>query len=275
MSDQAQPTASGRDLARQALAAYKAGRTPGQTTGPTPKKPRRVRQDRTGGRDPIGFGDVLARIGNEQDWNNRLRGGSILDQWDILCPQFVGHVQAVAFDAERGCLDLRPGSHAYATQLRLLGTQLRKQINDKLGTITVRSLRVLPVGAVTEPSPATDAQPQLSRRDNSADAPVRTRNTASPGYRRALETALAHKPDRTRHLSPIRAAAIDRQNQALTEHREPESAFTDAIAEQERIEKQADRQQPADPLKASVQAALQYKHSGGSLPPVRRLFEAS
>ena len=268
MSDQPARQASGADAARQVLAAWKAGRTPGQA--PVRKKPRRIREDRTGGRDPVGLAALLGRINAEQGWAIGLDGGNLIDQWAALCPdRYRGHLEPAAFHTDRGQLDVRPDSHTYATELRMCAPILVRELNQKLGRVAVRSIRVLPVGAVAATPPPETERPPLEQ----PAAPVRTRDTASDGYRRALETALAHKPDRARHLNPIAAAAIERQNQALTEHREPETAFTDAVAEQERLEQQAARENPADPLEAAVRAALAYKHSGER--PVRRLFEAS
>lgn len=266
MPDPSTPQASGRDLARQALAAYKTGRTPGQNTGPTRKRTRRVREDRAGGRDPLRLGTLLDRIAAEQAWTTSLEGGNIIDQWPTLCPQFVGKVQPLEFREDTGQLVVRPCSDAYGAQLRLLGGQLCKQINDKLGSIVVKSLGVMRVGEVT--TPPTAAEPK------SAAAPtglVRTPETASPGYQRTRAVAREHKPDRTSLLTPAARAAIERQNEALRERREPEESFTEFVAQQERLEEQAGP--PADSLEASIRAALAYKHSGGREP--RRLFEAS
>lgn len=278
MPDDTQPTASGRDMARQALNAYKVGRTPGQTAGPVRKKTRRIREDHAGGRDPIKLGGVLDRISSEQAWKTSIDGGSIIDQWPTICPQrYVGHLEPVAFDPELGRLDIRPDSPAYATELRMFGPMLAKQLNTKLGGTAVRTIRVLMVGAIDTPAADAD-RPQLSRRDNFADAPVRTRETASPGYRQALETALVHKPDRTRHLNPKTAAAIEGSTAALLDpvKREPEEKFTDAVAEAERLAELHARQHPDDPLLAAVQAALRRKKAEAQgLQPVRRLFEAS
>ncbi|MDX2870481.1 DciA family protein, partial [Streptomyces scabiei] len=123
--------ASGADLARQALAAYKASARTAPTTKPT--RPKRKRAERGAGRDPQGLGAVLGRLTAEQGWTGGMNGGSILDQWAQLCPQYVGLVQPAHYDDTTGRLDLRPGSHTYAAQLRLLGGQLAKQINDKIG----------------------------------------------------------------------------------------------------------------------------------------------
>ncbi|MEU6016933.1 DUF721 domain-containing protein [Streptomyces sp. NPDC047515] len=265
MTDPKPQTSAGADLARQALAAYKANA--GSTLSPK-RAPRRMHATRTGGREPLGVGDILGQISTEQGWDNdtgNLRGGRINDQWHTLCPQYAGHVEPAGYDAERGRLDLRPGSHAYASQLRLLGGQLARQINDKLGRPAVRSIRVLPVGPLSNSTPAAEPEPI----GQAAPAgPVRTRETASSGYRQALAAALANKPD-TAPANPYVKAAIDRQNQALTERREPETAFTDAVAALEALT----AGQPADSLQASIQAALHHKHSGGKA--VRRAFDVA
>ncbi|MEV6165779.1 hypothetical protein AB0L71_28470 [Streptomyces sp. NPDC052052] len=182
-------------------------------------------------------------------------------------PQYVGHIEPAGFDPERGRLDLRPGSHAYAAQLRILGGQLAKQINDKVGTVVVRSIRILPVGAVTTGTPAVDPVP--AEPTPAPGGPVRTRETASPGYHRALAAARAHKPDTV--TNPHVRAAIDRQDQALADphRREPEAAFTDAVAALEALT----AGQAADGLQASIRAALDRKHGGAQ--PVRRAFDAA
>ncbi|TXS68904.1 DciA family protein [Streptomyces sp. sk2.1] len=254
---------SGRDLARQALAAYKAGRRPGPENRSTVRRTHRRRA--SDGRDPQNFATVLERLSTEQGWTSGVRGGDILARWPELCPQYVGRVHPVVFDTDRGRLDLRPTSDAYAAQLRLLGGQLCRQINDKVGSTVVRSIRVLPVGAAATDTPAAGTGPAEPA---PAPGPIRTRETASPGYHQALAAALSHKPD-TATTNPYVRAAIDRQNQALTEQREPETAFTDAVAALEALA--AD--EPADSLQASIRAALDYKHGGGQ--PVRRAFDAA
>ncbi|QGZ53399.1 DUF721 domain-containing protein (plasmid) [Streptomyces sp. QHH-9511] len=264
MSDP-QPIASGRDLARQALAAYKASRPTGPATA-RPTKARRSRHTAGSGRDPVGFGSLLGQISAEQGWAVGVRGGSILDRWDELCPQYAGRVQAVAFDADRGRLDLRPASDAYATQLRLLAGQLARQINTKLGTDTVRAIRVLPVGRIDAPAPAvTEDEP------TSALAPVRTRQDASSGYHRALAV---HREHHRTHVDDAAlaeriAAARARQDAALLARRLPDDEHTEYLAEQERLTKG----RPVDDLAASIQAALHYKHHGDPRREPRQAFK--
>ncbi|MFD8777483.1 DciA family protein [Streptomyces sp. NPDC059916] len=154
------PQLSGRDLARQALAAYKANASAGPCSTPAKTKPKRpVRPG--DGRDPVSLAAAIAGLAAGIPIEAGIAGGNVIDQWATLCPQFTDTVQPIAYDTERGRLDLRPASHAYAAQLRLLGGQLAKQINDKMGRTVVRSIRVLPVGAITpaRPSASTLASP--------------------------------------------------------------------------------------------------------------------
>ncbi|MFE5026294.1 DciA family protein [Streptomyces sp. NPDC056656] len=209
MSDQ--PTASGADLARQALAHYKATAQTKPAGGPGNGRRTTRRRLRPGdGRDPVGLGAVLKGSSIDASWDASLSGGSIVDQWASLCPQYATTVQPVAYDADRGRLDLRPATQAYAAQLRLLGGQLAKQINDKMGCDVVRSIRVLPVAALTTGTPATAQQTPTPQ----SQAPVRTRETASPGYRHDLELALAHRPEHAPTV-PLLREALERQNAVL------------------------------------------------------------
>jgi hypothetical protein len=241
------PQASGADLARQALAAARANAK--NTPAPAAKKPRpTIRPHRGEHGDPQGFARILEKLTAEQGWDASISGGSVLDQWPTLCPQYAGLVQAVAYDDTRGRLDLRPGSHAYAAQLRLLGGQLAKQINDKMGRPVVRTIRVLPVGAIQQ----RDAYTAVNTGAPDApepEQPVKTRETASPGYRETLEAALAHRPDR-QPTDPYVIEALERQAAALRANRQPESEHRDAEWAQE------DAEQKAGPVPGSVEESL-------------------
>ncbi|WP_345528038.1 DciA family protein, partial [Streptomyces showdoensis] len=226
------PRPSGADLARQALAAYKTGRRPG--TGPV-KPVRRLQRRGIDGRDPQTFGAVLDRLRTEQGWTGRVQGGNILARWTELYPQYDGNVLAVAYDAERRRLDLRPGSPAYATQLRLLGGQLCHQINDKVGADAVRSIRVLPIGTVTpaEPDRFTAVNPEAA--PGAEARSVRSRETASAGYHQALA---AHReayrpPAASTEFATLCAEAEARQVAALRAHREAPEAHAEYLAQLE------------------------------------------
>jgi hypothetical protein len=255
--------ASGRDLARQALAAYKSTARPSAQAKP---RTRVRRADRGTGRDPVGLGALLGRISAEQDWEASLSAGSIIDQWPDLCPQFVGRIQPVHYDPERRVLELRPCSPAYAAQLRLLGGQLAKQINDKLGSEVVRAIKPLPVGAITTTPtdrPTVDPAPTPS-----LAAPAKPRATPPPGYQAARA---AIRPTTTGTVDARVVEAMERQAHAML--REPEGAFTDAVVAHQELEDATAAQNP-DPLLASIQAALAYKH-GGEDKPIRRAFDVA
>ncbi|MDX3403409.1 DciA family protein [Streptomyces sp. ME01-18h] len=230
-----QPTTelSGVDLARVALhQAREAAKARGESGTRKAKRPLRatVRRD---GREPTGFAAVLQGLMADRAWDIPAAGGSILDQWPHiaagLSPKLAAHVQAVAFHAETGQLDLRPDSPAYATQLRLITSRIVTAANDAVGTQAVRTVRVLAAGAtglahreaVTAPAAAAP------------EAPVKTRDMAPPGFHRALA---AHQAvPRAQHVSSGVTEAIERQNRAMRElsrraFPEPDAAPDDAPA---------------------------------------------
>ncbi|MET7436151.1 DUF721 domain-containing protein [Streptomyces flaveolus] len=221
--------ASGADLARQAFAAARAA-AKSRPAEPARKVRRTVRHDRTGGRDPLGLGGVLQRLTAQQGWTDNLGGGTLIDQWPQICPtELATTIQPVAYDADQGLLTVRPSSPAYATRVRLTERQVVQHLNDRLGRPAVRRIRVLAPGNTTTPdAPAEDVRPE--------PGPVRTRETASPGYRHAFETFQAARAN-SGPGDPYIADAIERQNRALTDprNREPETTFADAVAEQERL----------------------------------------
>ncbi|MFB8122078.1 DciA family protein [Streptomyces bacillaris] len=249
---------SGADLARLALQAARAAAKTRPTAKPRLRTARPARGER---RDPAGLGNVLGHLTAELGWDGGMGGGNILEQWPDLCPQYVGHIEPAHYDPQAGRLDLRPASHAYATQLRLLGGQLCKQINDKLGQNLVRSIRVLPVGALST-APARTA---AALSPAPARGPVRTRDTACDGYKEAL--AAIRRPGKPT-TDPKVAAARDEQTRTMA--REPEGAFTDAAVAAE----EAAGPQLSDSERAR-QAAIAHKRNGGHTAPVRRVFDVA
>ncbi|MEU7038813.1 DciA family protein [Streptomyces sp. NPDC046237] len=215
-SEQPAPELSGVDLARVALhQAREAAKTRGESGTRKTKRPLRttVRRD---GREPSGFAAVLQGLMADRAWDIPAAGGSILEQWPAiaaaLSPKLAAHVQAVAFHAESGQLDLRPDSPAYAAQLRLISARIVAAANDAVGTQAVRTVRVLAVGATA--APAREAVPATSAAA-APQAPVKTRDMAPPGFHRAL-TAHQAVP-RVQHVSSGVIEAIERQNRAMRE----------------------------------------------------------
>ncbi len=213
-SEQPAPELSGVDLARVALhQAREAAKACGES-GTRKAKRRTGTTVRRDGREPTGFAAVLQGLMADRAWDIPAAGGSILDQWPHiaagLSSTLAAHVQAVAFHAETGHLDLRPDSPAYATQLRLIGSRIVAAANDAAGTQAVRTVRVLAVGAV---GPAPREAPALPAA--APQAPVKTRDMALPGFHRALAAHHAVAP--VRRVDPGIAEAVERQTAAMRE----------------------------------------------------------
>lgn len=211
-----EPTATGADMARAALAAARAAAK--TRPAPKPKPARRTRVQRTGGRDPQGLSAVIEQMMGERGWEPPEQGGSILDQWPQIAPELADKVHAVRFEHDRGILHLQPLSDAYATQLRMFQRQTLTRIREKTGQNIVRALRILPAGtapAASVPDEAPAAVPVL--------AEPKTRESASAGYRATLQAHLDHRPDHP-PTDPYLLAAIARQDAALRAHRAPDDS---------------------------------------------------
>jgi hypothetical protein len=220
---------AGVDLARVALRqAREAARRhgDGEAHAPRRRRPTVVRRDR---REPAGFAVVLQGLMADRAWEVPAAGGSVLDRWpDIaaaVSPQLPSHVTAVAFHPETGQLDLRPDSPAYATQLRLISARIVATANQAASMDAVRSVRVLAVGAPTEPRRAPGSAPAAA-----GEPPVKTRDTASPGYRAALAAHQSVAP--ARRVAPGIPEAVERQTRAMRElsrraFPEPDAALDD------------------------------------------------
>ncbi|MFC9817322.1 hypothetical protein ACFVJM_35305 [Streptomyces virginiae] len=66
----------------------------------------------------------------------------------------------MAFHLDTGQLDLRPGSPAYATQLRLITAPIVAEANSAIGADAVRTVRILPADG----QPASIHQARVERR---------------------------------------------------------------------------------------------------------------
>ncbi|MGP3635586.1 DUF721 domain-containing protein [Streptomyces sp. 24-1644] len=245
---------SGVDLARQALIA---AREAARKNGATSKKPKRrtttvVRRD---GREPLGLGSVIGRMMTERGMVAPAAGGSVRVDFDTILaavvPELAGRVQAVAFDAETGRLDVVPDAPAVGTQLRWSAPKLIAVANERVPNTNVRALHVLaPASVKTDPtSAAAVPAPQPT-------APVAPMQRADPpeGYREAIA---AHRTAWTRqqHTNPEVQAAAERQ---LRERlREPEEHFANGRQALEDLRAKAAAHQQARPSDASRARALQ------------------
>jgi len=266
------PELSGVDLARVALrAAREAAKARGDQPGTRKvKRPTRA-AGRRDGREPTGFAAVLQGLMADRAWDLPAAGGSILDQWPAIAaavsPHLPEHVQAVAFHTQSGQLDLRPDSPAYATQLRLITARIIHAANDAAGSAAVRTVRVLPVGALA-PKTTTAASEQVPAKAcaAAAEAPVTgpetASETASEGYRRAL--AAHHVGKENRVVNPAIRAAAERQTREQA--REPEELFGNGCQALEELRAKAEREDSSDASRARALRRLAAERAG--LPTV-------
>lgn len=136
-----------------------------------------------------------------------------------------------------------------------------------MGRTVVRTIRVLPVGAI-EPA-RRHTGPDSAGTAN--QAPVKTRETASAGYRATLGAALTHRRE-TAPADPYTVEAIARQEAALRAGRQHPSEHREAIW--------AEADAASGPAPGSVEESLararayaRQQRAGGSVP--RRVFDVA
>lgn len=231
MSEQ-QPTPAGPDLARQALASWKAAAKSRPATGAT--KPRKNRKAAQYGdaRDPVGVGSVITRLGAEREWLTAVQGGSITDRWDSVCPTALrGKVEIEGFDPDTRVLILKPASPTVAQFLRTFGPQLVTQLQE--ARLPVRAINVQGFGQIQLRT--TEEPPKQVMKFVASPVPAEP----SPGYRDALEGLRATKPDRQdTDMQRRTKEAAEQQSQALRAHREAEDGHAEAVWFTDNLEQQ-------------------------------------
>ncbi|CAM5478321.1 DUF721 domain-containing protein [Streptomyces abikoensis] len=145
------PEPSGVDLARVALRAAKEQARARGAAAQQKKQARRGGGLRSGaradGRDPLPLGAAINRLITERGWEKPAAVGGVMGRW----PQIVGdalalHCTPQGFDEDAHVLTVQCDSTAWATQLRLMASQLVARLNDDLGPGTVRAIKVLGPG---------------------------------------------------------------------------------------------------------------------------------
>ena len=133
------------DMAKAATeGARRLGRSGPPRQPTSPAKPRRLRYSPTysDSRDPAPLARVLDQFVREQGWQEQSAVARLMDQWAAVVGEDVAsHVQPTAF--ADGTLTLQAESTAWATQVRLLLPQVRKAIDEALGTGVVTKVSVL------------------------------------------------------------------------------------------------------------------------------------
>lgn len=254
---------SGVDLARVALVNARAA----AKAAPVHKR-RTVtstRRARGSGRDPLPFAAAITQMMADRGWDMATRGGSIIDQWLTIAPELAGKVAAEHFDADTGTLHLRPSSDAYRAQLNLYQRQITAKVNATVGADTVRHLKILTPGHVdtpAHPSPVHSAtETTTPTRQTTQPAPAEAPRQRHPAYLATLAVAREHKPDPI--VNPDLTRVIEQQTEALLAGREPETAFSEAVYQQERARARAaqDAAQSRPSLEASLRAARRRKRA--------------
>ncbi|MFD5349082.1 DciA family protein [Streptomyces anulatus] len=137
---------SGVDLARQAPLAAREAAKKNSATRQKPKR-RTTTAVRRDGREPLGLGSAISMMMAERGMAAPAAGGSVLADFDTILtavvPELAGRVQAVAFDAETGSLDVAPDLPAAGTQLRWSAPKLVAAANERVRGANVRALHVL------------------------------------------------------------------------------------------------------------------------------------
>ncbi|MGW8702303.1 DciA family protein [Streptomyces eurythermus] len=220
---------SGIDLARAALASARAAAKTRPTqpqqkrrTGPTSSSRRRLG-------DPMGLGAAITGMMTDRGWEPPEQG-SILDQWPSIAPELAAKVTAVRYEHDTGVLHLRPVSPSYATQLRLHQAGILAKVQQAPVGRTVKDLKILPPGAATEPQTGL-AEQHTPAATPAPQAPMHTRETASPGYRNPLAAVFEHRPTQPA-VDLYLERAMRRQEAALRANRAPDTPLELAPARQ-------------------------------------------
>ncbi|MCV7192195.1 DUF721 family protein [Mycolicibacterium brumae] len=145
---------AGMDLVRRALEeARGAARTQGKEVGrgrSSPAEPRksgaasrRRRWSGPGpdGRDPQTLGSVANNVARSRGWTPRVAEGSVFGQWaTVVGEQIAEHASPVAL--RDGVLHISAESTAWATQLRMVQSQILAKIATAVGDGVVTSVRI-------------------------------------------------------------------------------------------------------------------------------------
>jgi predicted nucleic acid-binding Zn ribbon protein len=92
------------------------------------------------GRDPHGLGDVLDSLTSRMGWTSPLARSELLASWaDLVGAETAEHSSPVSI--EEGVLSVRCDSTAWATQLRLMRSQITTEIAKRYPNAGIESVR--------------------------------------------------------------------------------------------------------------------------------------
>ena len=120
----------------QAQAAERALRR--TTRGPAAKKNRTSKRS---GRDPELLGSAVERLVIESGWEKESSMAKLINSWpQIVGPEIADHCVPAGFD--EGTLRLTAESTAWATQLRMLNSQIMVKIATEVGDGVVTTISI-------------------------------------------------------------------------------------------------------------------------------------
>lgn len=153
--DVPEPELKGVDLARRALeearaAAKASGKSVGQgRSSPRTGGVRALRGGRRRGwsgagpddRDPQTLGSLTGSIAAKRGWSDKVSEGTVLGRWPhVVGDDIAAHAQPTKL--EDGVLSITAESTAWATQLRLMQSQILAKIAAAVGNGVVTSLKI-------------------------------------------------------------------------------------------------------------------------------------
>ncbi|WP_374008876.1 DUF721 domain-containing protein [Leifsonia sp. LS-T14] len=92
------------------------------------------------GRDPHGVGDVMDALATQLGWTSALAQSDLLEQWRELAGEETAK-HAIPDQITDGVLVIRCDSTAWATQLRMMRTELLKRIAEQFPEAGIESIR--------------------------------------------------------------------------------------------------------------------------------------
>ncbi|BDT84240.1 DUF721 family protein [Nocardia cyriacigeorgica] len=152
-SPDAQPELRGIDLARRALEeARAAAKASGKSVGQGRSSPRRSLRTgarrrsgwsgpRPDDRDPQMLSKLAGSIAKSRGWSTKVAEGMVFGRWaGVVGEDIASHATPVKL--ENGVLSIAAESTAWATQLRMLQSQILAKINAAVGQGVVTSVRI-------------------------------------------------------------------------------------------------------------------------------------
>ena len=133
------------DLASRVLARARQAARSLPTAAPTaPRWEPTYSGARSDDRDPARMAEAIISLVADRGWQAATSIGRIWGEWaSLVGPTLAEHVKPEAFDRDTGCLTLRADSTAWATQVRMLSTQLRKRLQGEIPGGLVTDITVL------------------------------------------------------------------------------------------------------------------------------------